>query len=110
MTPIRLRPTMMAGLAVMALANAASAQQVITLTPTSNQTVVLASVRPGDTLRITGTFAKPLVLRNRDFGNVQVDAREAVFQSGLVLNNVHILALSGGPTGSSDFDPPPLAR
>jgi len=75
MTPIRLRPTMMAGLAVMALASAASAQQVITLTPTSNQRTVLASVRPGDTLRITGTFANPLVLRNRDFGNVQVDVR-----------------------------------
>jgi hypothetical protein len=104
MTPIRLRPTMMAGLAVMALANAASTQQVITLTPTSNQTVVLASVRPGDTLRITGTFANPLVLRNRDFGNVQVDARDAVFQSGLVLNNVHNLAFSGGTYGRADLD------
>jgi hypothetical protein len=104
MTPIRLRPTMMAGLAVMALASAASAQQVITLTPTSNQTAVLASVRPGDTLPITGTFANPLVLRNRDFGNVQVDARDAVFHSGLVLNNVHNLAFSGGTYGRADLD------
>jgi hypothetical protein len=104
MTPIRLRPTMMAGLALMALASAASAQQVITLTPLSNQRAVLASVRPGDTLRITGTFTTPFVVRNRDFGDVQVDANGAVFQAGMVLSNVHNLGFSGGTFGRSDME------
>ena len=106
MMPIRLRPTMMAGLAVMALACAATAaaQQVITLTPTSNQKTVLASVRPGDTLRITGRFANPLVLRNRDFGNLQVDASGAGFQGRMLLNNLHNLAFSGGTYGRADLD------
>lgn len=106
MTPIRLRPTMMASLAVMALASAttAAAGQVITLTPISNQKTVLASVRPGDTLRITGSFASTVVLSNRDFGNVQVDASAATFQGGLMLNNVHNLAFSGGTYGRSDMD------
>jgi hypothetical protein len=103
MKPIRLRPLMLAGMALMAAATA-TAQQVITLTPTSNQRTILASLRAGDTLRIAGTFVNPLVLSNRDFGNVQVDARSAVFQSGLVLNNVHNLAFSGGTYGRSDVD------
>ena len=94
MKPIRLRPAMTAGIALLALASAttgAAAQQVITLTPTSNLSVVLAGLRPGDTLRITGSFAAPLALRNRDFGNVQVDASAATFQGGLVLSNVHVI-------------------
>ena len=106
MKPIRLRPAMTAGIALLALASAttgAAAQQVITLTPTSNLSVVLAGLRPGDTLRITGSFAAPLALRNRDFGNVQVDASAATFQGGLVLSNVHNLAFSGGTYGRSDL-------
>ena len=106
MKPIRLRPAMTAGIALLALASAttgAAAQQVITLTPTSNLSVVLAGLRPGDTLRITGSFAAPLALRNRDFGNMQVDASAATFQGGLVLSNVHNLAFSGGTYGRSDL-------
>jgi Right handed beta helix region/PEP-CTERM motif len=91
-------------LMVSGAASAAAAQQVITLTPTSNQRTVLANLRAGDTLRISGTFATPFVLANRDFGNVQVDARDANFQSGLVLKNVHNLAISGGSYGRSDLD------
>ncbi len=108
MTPIRLRPTMTAGIALLALAlaTAAAAQQVITLNPTSNQRAVLAGLRPGDTLRITGSYVAPLVIRNRDFGNVQVDASAATFQGGLVLSNVHNLAFSGGTYGRSDLDLP----
>jgi nitrous oxidase accessory protein NosD len=106
MMPIRLRPTMLASMALLALATAtaAAAQQVITLTPISNQRTVLASLRSGDTLRIAGSFANPLVLSNRDFGNVQVDASAATFQGGLVLSNVHNLAFSGGTFGRSDLD------
>jgi nitrous oxidase accessory protein NosD len=102
MTFDRLRPLLLAGL--MAVASAASAQQVINLTASSNQRSVLASLRPGDTLRISGNFANPLVFSNRDFGNVQVDARDAVLQGGLVLRNVHNLAFSGGTYGRSDAE------
>ena len=100
MKPMRLRAMMMAGLAV--AATAAQAQQIVTLTPASNQRTVLAALRPGDTLRITGTFAAPVIIRNRDFGNVRVDAGGALFQDGLVLVNVHNLAFTGGTYGRAD--------
>ena len=102
MKKARLRALMMAGLTV--VATAAQAQQIVTLTPTSNQRTVLAALRPGDTLRIAGTFAAPVVIRNRDFGNVRVDAGGAVFQDGLVLVNVHNMAFTGGTYGRADRD------
>lgn len=102
MTARTVRATVMAGLAV--LASAASAQAIVTLTPTSNQRSVLGSLRPGDTLRISGTFTTPFVIRNRDFGNVQVDARGATFQAGMALVNVQNLTIAGGTYGRSDID------
>ncbi len=102
MTAGTVRAMMVAGLAV--LASAASAQAIITLTPTSNQRSVLGSLRPGDTLRISGNFTTPFVIRNRDFGNVRVDARSATFQGGMALVNVQNLSITGGTYGRSDID------
>ncbi|MEI6487160.1 MAG: PEPxxWA-CTERM sorting domain-containing protein [Sphingomonadales bacterium] len=100
MTLSRMRMVVMAGLSV--LATAAQAQNIVTLTPTSNQSSVLSSLRAGDTLRISGTFSAPLTIRNRDFGNVQVNAQGAVFQGGVALVNVHNLAFTGGTYGRTD--------
>ena len=83
---------------------AVQAQQVVTLTPMSNLKTVLNSVRPGDTLRVTGNFTAPLVLRNRDFGNLVVDASGAVFQAGINLNGVHNISFVGGTYGRSDSE------
>ena len=109
MTLLRLRPVLLAGLAAVVAAgtaSSASAQAVITLTPTSNQRTVLAGLRPGDTLRFSGVFTVPVVLRNHDFINVQVDASGATFRAGFVLGNVHNLAITGGVFGRSDIDIP----
>lgn len=98
----RLRTIMAASLAL--AGTAASAQQVVNLTPTSNLSSVLRALRPGDTLRVTGNFTAPLALRNRDFGNLTIDASGAVFQAGVSLNNVHNVSFTGGSYGRSDVD------
>lgn len=102
----RLRPA--CGLAVaasLALAStAAHAQRIVELTPTSNQKSVLAALRPGDTLRITGSFTTAFSLANRDFGQLTVDASGAQFLAGVKINNVHNVSFVGGSYGRSDVE------
>jgi hypothetical protein len=83
---------------------AVQAGQVLELTPTSNLSALMGLLRTGDTLRATGVFSSPLVLRNRDFANVTVDATNALFEAGVVLNNVHNITFMGGTFGRSDID------
>lgn len=81
----------------------AVAQQVVVMTPITIN-AALAAVRPGDTLRITGSFNSLVSFRNRDFGNVRVDASDAVFLAGFALNNVQNITITGGTFGRSDVD------
>lgn len=81
-----------------------AAQQVVNLTPTSNVGAVLNSLRPGDTLRVTGTFTAPFTIRNRSFSHLVIDASGANFQAGVNFNNVHNVSLVGGTYGRSDID------
>lgn len=108
MTPIRLRPTMMAsiGLFAFAIATTATAQQVIQLTPRSNPEVnaVVKALRPGDTLKLSGTFESTLRIAKRDFGGVTVDASGATLREGLFLQGVHNLNIIGGTFGRTDVD------
>jgi Right handed beta helix region/PEP-CTERM motif len=82
----------------------ARAQQVVVMTPTT-VAAALAAVRPGDTLRMEGHFTSPLLIRNRDFGGVQVDAGAARFSGSVRLVNVHNISFTGGtwqPVGTGD--------
>lgn len=99
---IRLHVLIGTGLTLALGGSAVRAQQIVTLTPSSNLSNVLNALRPGDTLQVTGTFTSPLVIRNRDFGNVTVQATGAVFQAGVLLNNVHNIRFDGGTYGRSD--------
>jgi hypothetical protein len=102
MNPNRLRIMTAAALAL--AGKSAHAQRIVELTPGSNVASVLGSLQVGDTLRASGVFASPLVMRNRSFANVTFDASNAVFQAGVVLNNVHNIKFVGGTYGRSDID------
>lgn len=104
MMPIKSRLVLQFTLASLGIALPAAAQQVIDLTPTSNQLTVLAALRPGDTLRLVGTFDTTLRLRNRDFGGVTIDGRNAVMREGAILQNVQNLRFVGGVYGRTDQD------
>lgn len=83
---------------------AAQAQRVVDLRPNSNVSAVLGSLQAGDTVRASGVFTSPLVIRNRSFANVTIDASDAVFEAGVALNNVHNIRFVGGTYGRSDID------
>lgn len=106
MTPIRLRPAMMVGIALSAFAtaNTATAQQVIQLTPTSNVDALLKTVRPGDTIKLSGTFQSAVRINKRDFGGVSLDAIGATLREGMVLQGVQNLNIIGGTYGRKDAD------
>ncbi|WP_197042150.1 right-handed parallel beta-helix repeat-containing protein [Sandarakinorhabdus oryzae] len=91
--------------ASLALASSvAHAQRIVELTPASNQKTVLASLQPGDTLRITGSFTSIFAMANRDFGRLTIDASGAQFLAGLKINNVHNVSFIGGTYGRSDVE------
>ncbi len=89
---------------LVSVGTAAQAQRVVELRPSSNLAAVLGSLGAGDTVRATGVFTSPLVIRNRSFANVTVDASGAVFEAGVALNNVHNIRFVGGTYGRSDID------
>ncbi|WP_193743263.1 NosD domain-containing protein [Sandarakinorhabdus sp. AAP62] len=103
MMPIKTR-LMLLGMASLVNAAPAAAQRVIDLLPTSNQDAVIAALRPGDTLRLVGTFETPVRFRNRDFGGVTVDGRNAVMREGAFLQNVQNISVIGGVFGRTDRD------
>lgn len=97
-TPLR---ALAAALALLP-ATPAAAQNVVVMTPTT-VTQALAAVRPGDTLRMVGTFDTGLLFRNRDFGNVRVDATQATLRGGIRLQNVQNISFDGGTFGRPDW-------
>lgn len=62
----------------------------------ANVATVLASVQPGDTIRMEGEFIDRLFIRNRDFGGVTFDASQAVLRNGMRLQRVHNMGVVGG--------------
>ena len=98
----RLRTTLAASLAL--AATAVQAQQVVNLTPTSNIKAVLLALKPGDTLKLTGTFETAVRFGQRDFGGVTLDARDATLREGLFLQGVRNLNIVGGTYGRTDAD------
>jgi parallel beta-helix repeat protein len=104
MTPTKSRLMMLLGMTSVMGAAPAAAQRVIDLLPTSNRDAVVATLRPGDTLRLVGTFETPVRLGNRDFGGVTVDAHNAIMREGLFVQNVHNLNITGGVFGRTDRD------
>lgn len=104
----RLRPATLACIGILAFANAATAtaQQVITLTPRSNKDVdaLMKTVKPGDTLKLSGTFESAVRIGKRDFGGVTLDATGATLREGLILQAVHNLNIVGGTFGRTDVD------
>jgi hypothetical protein len=64
----------------------------------------LAAASSGATVSATGTCEAPLVLRNRDYGGVILDASAASFPAGAVLNGVKGLAVRGGSWGRTDVE------
>ena len=103
MSPLKSR-LMLLGMASLVNAVPAAAQRIIDLLPTSNQDAVIASLRPGDTLRLVGTFEAPVRFRNRDFGGVTVDGRSAVMREGAFFQSVHNISVVGGIFGRTDRD------
>ncbi|WP_197041886.1 NosD domain-containing protein [Sandarakinorhabdus oryzae] len=98
----QLRTTLAASLAL--AATAAQAQQVVNLTPTSNINAVLLTLKPGDTLKLTGTFETAVRFTKRDFGGVTLDARGAILREGLLMQDVRNLNIVGGTFGRTDAD------
>lgn len=98
-TPLR---ALAAALALLP-ATPAAAQNVVVMTPTT-VTQALAAVPPGDTLRMVGTFDTGLFIRNRDFGNVRVDATQATLRGGIRLQNVQNISFDGGTFGRPDWN------
>ena len=82
----------------------AQAQQVVTLTPTSDVNAVLKTLKPGDTLQLTGTFETPVRIGRRDFGGVTLNATGALLREGLIMQAVHNLNIVGGTFGRTDAD------
>jgi hypothetical protein len=81
----------------------AMAARVVVMTPANIRTA-LAAVQPGDTLRMEGVFNTTILIRNRDFGGVHVDASAATIQAGIRLSRVHNISFTGGtwlPAGTS---------
>jgi hypothetical protein len=84
-------------------ATPAVAGKTVVMTPTTINSA-LASVKPGDMLRMEGVFTSNLRIVNRDFGGVRVDASRATMVEGMFLTNVHNISFTGGIWGRSDQD------
>lgn len=60
----------------------------------------LKAARPGDTLVLSGVFTE-VMIRDRDFGGVTIDARQAHLAGGLIMRKVHNITFQGGTYGSA---------
>lgn len=98
----QLRITLAASLAL--ASTVAQAQQVVNLTPTSNFNAVMKTLKPGDTLRLTGTFETAVRFSQRDFGGVKLDATGATLREGMLMQGVQNLTIVGGTYGRTDAD------
>ena len=61
-----------------------------------NVTAVLNSVQPGDTIRMEGEFTTGILIRDRDFGGVTIDASNAVIRNVFRLQRSHNITVLGG--------------
>lgn len=78
-----------------AFGSKAQAGQTIVMTP-PNVTAVLNSVQPGDTIRMEGEFTTGILIRDRDFGGVIIDASNAVIRNVFRLQRSHNITVLGG--------------
>lgn len=80
---------------------AGSARATLWQATASNLASVMASVKGGDTVKLTGGFGVTR-LTNKNFSSlVTIDASAASFSNTLLLNNVSNLSILGGQFGSS---------
>lgn len=78
-----------------AFGSKAQAGQTVVMTP-PNVTAVLNSVQPGDTIRMEGEFTTGILIRDRDFGGVTIDASNAVIRNVFRLQRSHNITVLGG--------------